>query len=388
MPSSATEYPLDQTRIAEFLGPLQPADAERLDALAERLASGRDSLVGFPTNQTFDYSELFRFLQFAGNNVGDPFAAGGSGLDTHVFEREVIDEFTGMLGGKPADTWGYVTSGGTEGNLYGLHVASELHPDGIVYYSDQSHYSVAKSVRLMRGRSEVIATQSHGEMNYADFSQKLEQHLDRPAIVVVNIGTTIQSAIDDVEQIRAVLSEVGVQEVYLHCDAALSGLILPFVANAPAFDFAAGVDSIAISGHKLIGAPLPCGVVLTKRKHAEQNSQCVPYLGTVDATISGSRSAFGPLMLWYALRRLGHDGLQQMVDRCFALADYAIDKFRAHGVHAWRNPHSITVVLPRPTDAVLRRWQMATHDDIAQLVTLPHVSEEVIDRVAEDYEVQ
>jgi len=39
-------------------------------------------------------------------------------------------------------------------------------------------------------------------------------------------------------------------------------MILPFVPHPQPWDFRAGIDSISISGHKMIGAPLPCGVVL------------------------------------------------------------------------------------------------------------------------------
>ena len=42
-------------------------------------------------------------------------------------------------------------------------------------------------------------------------------------------------------------------------------MILPFVDDPPPWNFAAGIDSIAISGHKMIGSPLPCGVALARK---------------------------------------------------------------------------------------------------------------------------
>ena len=41
-----------------------------------------------------------------------------------------------------------------------------------------------------------------------------------------------------------------------------------FLEPRPAWDFEDGADSIAISGHKFIGAPIPCGTVLARRKSA------------------------------------------------------------------------------------------------------------------------
>ena len=51
--------------------------------------------------------------------------------------------------GPAASTWGYCTNGGTEGNMYGLFLARELHPEGLVYYSEDTHYSVNKILRCL-----------------------------------------------------------------------------------------------------------------------------------------------------------------------------------------------------------------------------------------------
>ena len=71
--------------------------------------------------------------------------------------------------------------------------------------------------------------------------------------------------------------------------------------------------------------------------------------------------------------------------QCLELADYAIAAFDRRGIRAWRNAHSITVVIPRPADVVLERWQLAPQRDIAHLVTLPHVTEATIDNFVADY---
>ncbi|CAI8037606.1 Histidine decarboxylase [Geodia barretti] len=76
----------------------------------------------------------------------------------------------------------------------------------------------------------------------------------------------MRGAVDDIPAIRQIIDELDIGEHYIHADAALSGMILPYVDDPQPFGFDAGIDSISISGHKLIGAPLPCGIVLT-RKH-------------------------------------------------------------------------------------------------------------------------
>ncbi len=360
-------------------------DAERLDRLYERLQAQRATLVGYPCNQDFDYGELGRFLDFSINNVGDPFGREGHvRMNTHEFEREVIDQFARWTGAGAGDYWGYVTNGGTEGNMYGIYLARELHPDGMVYFSEHTHYSVAKIMRLLHARNLMIKVQPNGELDYDDLRESIRHNPDAPPIVFANIGTTMTGAVDNLDRIYEIMRELEIAKFYVHCDAALSGMILPFVDHPQAFGFADGAHSISISGHKFIGAPTPCGVVLALKKNVERIARSVEYVGVLDTTLSGSRNGFTPLLLWQALRRLGSKGFRERVRLCLDRADHAIDQFASRNVAAWRNPNSITVVLPRPSDAVLDKWQIAPWRRITHLITLPHVTEAIIDEFVDD----
>ena len=46
--------------------------------------------------------------------------------------------------------WGYITTCGTEGNLHGILTGRENLPEGILYASQESHYSVFKAARMYR----------------------------------------------------------------------------------------------------------------------------------------------------------------------------------------------------------------------------------------------
>ena len=80
-----------------------------------------------------------------------------------------------------------------------------------------------------------------------------------PAIVNCNIGTSMKGAVDQVEKIVAILSELGIDRYHLHCDAALLGSALPFREDSPIFDFRQAIASMAISGHLAHPFPIPCG---------------------------------------------------------------------------------------------------------------------------------
>ena len=368
-----------------FRQPLAAADRARLDQLEARLEADRPTFVGYPCNQLPDFSELGRFLRFMANNVGDPFASRGHiRQQTHDFEREVIREFARLTRAPEGDYWGYVTNGGTEGNMYGLYLARELFPDGMVYFSEDTHYSVAKILRVLHARNIMIKSQPNGELDYQDLKETLRLHRDVPPIIFANIGTTMKGAVDDLARIRETIEDLAIARYYIHADAALSGLILPFVADPQPFDFADGAHSLSISGHKMIGSPIPCGVALALKHNVDRIARSVEYVGVLDTTLSGSRSAFSPLILWYAFRRAGADGFPRTVAACLARADYAIAQFAARGIEAWRNRNSITVVFPRPGEAVFRKWQVAPYRQIGHLITMPHVTEAIIDEFVAD----
>lgn len=76
--------------------------------------------AGYPTNQNFDYDALAPLLHFHINNAGDPFMGSSYGVNSTDFEISVLDWFAKLWEIKKGEYWGYVTTGGTEGNLHGI----------------------------------------------------------------------------------------------------------------------------------------------------------------------------------------------------------------------------------------------------------------------------
>ena len=299
-------------------------------------------------------------------------------------EREVVLHFAELMRLEPQQAWGYVTSGGTEGNMYGLYLARETHPDGMLYFSEETHYSVLKNARLLSMRHTMVKRQPNGEVDYQDLREMLRVHRDLPAIIMANIGTTMRGAVDCLPRITGMLSDLGIDRHYIHADAALSGMILPYVDDPQPFGFDAGISSVSISGHKLIGAPLPCGIVVTRQNLVERVGRAIELVGIHDTTLSGSRSGIAPVMLWYAIQKLGTRGFRSIVDGMMDTAQYAVDIINQQGVPAWRNPNSATVVFPRPGADLFTRWQIAPQGDEAHIITMPHVTRQTVDRLAED----
>ncbi|WP_439406679.1 histidine decarboxylase [Bradyrhizobium sp. DASA03076] len=357
-------------------------DLERLDQLFCSMQDANACFLGYPFAKDFKYEPLWRFLKFTGNNLGDPFEPGTYRVNSHAFEREVVDFFAQLFRAPDRGFWGYITNGGTEGNIYGLYLGRERYPDGVAYFSRDSHYSVSKAVRLLRLEYAVVDSQSHGEINYDDLARKASGGRNRPALIVANIGTTMKEGRDDTSRIRAVLRDVGVREIYIHADAALCGPYAPILSPKPPFDFEDGVDSVTISGHKFLGAPMPCGVIIARKSNVQRVLRAIDYIGSSDTTLSGSRNAYTPIVLWYAIRCLGIVGIKRMFDQCERLAAYTCDELNARGVGAWRNPYALTVVFPPVEEAIKAKWQIATQD-VSHVVVTPGTTKDQLDTLIE-----
>jgi len=355
-----------------------------LDALAARLDEDQPTNVGFPSAFDLDYSLLDGLAGRVLNNVGDPFADSAFPANTKAFERQVVDMFADLLHAPEHDRWGFVTSGGYHGVRYGLLNARRLHPGGIVYYSNTAHFCVRDVVDELGMAAVTIGVDATGAMDLEDLAAAAAGYRDRPAIVVATIGTTMTEAVDDVPGIRAVLAAAHIHRSYIHADAAFSGLplvLLP-VGGQPRFDLGV-VESVSVSGHKLLGTPMPSGVVVV-RASQQIPGRWIDYVDTAAATLSSSRSGHAPLYLWWALKVIGVDVHRDRVEQARRVAGYAVYQLNTVGVRAWRHPHAMTVVLDRPVDPAGRRWWLATTATTSHLVCVPGVTTAQIDALCAD----
>jgi len=178
-------------------------------------------------------------------------------------------------------------------------------------------------------------------------------------------------------KIQAILKRFAIRNSYIHCDAALAGTYLALLGSAN-FDFNHGCDSIAISGHKFIGSPIPCGVILVKKHYKDRVGKAIPYIGTLDTTISGSRNAIAPLFLWYAIQKFGKEGLIKRAEDCLANALFLTKELNNLGLTVWRNQDALTVVMPKPSPSICSKWSLATEQDIAHVICMPGITREIL----------
>lgn len=371
------------------------SEEDRLSAIHEvlqkyqkKLAERTNHHMGYPYNLDFDFGALEGLNKFSINNLGDPFIESNYGVHSREFEVGVLNWFARLWEIEQEEYWGYITNCGTEGNLHGILVGRENHPDGILYASRETHYSVFKAARMYRMDAEKVDTLESGEIDYEDLKARLAANSARPAIINVNIGTTVKGAVDDLDRVLDILTETGYTEdrFYIHCDGALFGMMMPFIKEAPMVSFKKPIGSVSVSGHKFVGAPVPCGVTITRMRYVMALSSDVEYLNSRDATIMGSRNGHAPIYLWYTLTLKGYEGIRQDVERCMRNAHILKVMLEQCGIKTMLNDLSNTVVFERPREeAFVRKWQLACEGDIAHVVVMPNITIDKLEEFVQDY---
>lgn len=381
---------IEPTDNAEDKAALQAHVTKTIDEYAEHLAERTHHHLGYPYNLDFDFKELEQVQRFSVNNLGDPFVESNYGVHSRKFEIGVLEWFANVWEIPLNEMWGYVTNCGTEGNLHGVLTGREVLPTGVLYCSRATHYSVPKAARMFRMPLCLVNANDNGELDLEHLKSCLRENKLKglPAIINVNIGTTVKGAVDDLEGVFAALEECEYkrEEYYIHVDGALFGLMLPFVdSEGKAQDeicrlsFQTNIDSVSVSGHKFVGAPVPCGVIITRKRHILKMSSDIEYLNSKDATIMGSRNGHAALYLWYAIQKKGLLGFKADTLECINKARALKDMLTAAGVDTFLNRLSTTVVFERPKEhEFVRKWQLACQGDIAHVVVMPSSTMEVL----------
>jgi aromatic-L-amino-acid decarboxylase len=256
--------------------------------------------------------------------------------------------------GYGAESFGTLTSGGSEANLVGLkcardHAAREARDKGlragraggelVVYASEQCHYSFIKCVDILgMGRDNLrkIATDDKFHIRTDLLSEAIERDLREghtPCCVAGAAGATSTGVVDPLEELADIASEHG---VWFHVDAAYGGGLAFSEKHRWRLRGIERADSVTIDPHKWMFVPFACGALLTRdggRVLRDAFDITPEYLsetrgGGEDVEYDffrygqlGTRR-FNALKVWMALKRLGVSGYAEIVERQIELTRY------------------------------------------------------------------
>jgi len=314
---------------------------------------------------------------FLCSNLGDSGLYPGS----RRLEQNVLGKLADLLNGK--ESVGFIVSGGTEANLLALLAARNWldvsNPE--VVLPESAHFSFDKICSLLK----LKPVWAELDNSYRVVSESVERCItDRTVAIVGTAGTAELGAVDPIGSLSDIALAHG---IHLHVDAALGGLVIPFLEpdkrNALAFDFSLeGVKSVTVDPHKMGMSTVPAGGILFReRAFLDHIKTETPYLSDeIQYTFVGTRSAASVAATWAVFESLGREGFTKAVGRCMALTKILTKGVEALGLKLVVQP-TLNIVAFRTSNSkktaeTLRKkgWFISyvPRLDCVRIVIMPH----------------
>ncbi len=259
-------------------------------------------------------------------------------------EQEIIRKSCEMIG-YGSQSNGTFPTGGSMSNYMALVMARDtkdshcrekgMSKPMIVYTSRESHYSNSKNASFAGiGKSNIryIPTDSKGQMLPNHLEKQIIKDLDEgfvPTYVNATAGTTVLGSFDPIDKIADITEKY---EIWLHVDGAYCGSVIFSDKFKYLVDGIERSNSFSYNAHKMLGTPLTCSVLLVNdKKHLHNSfSNDADYLYQTDGDdFNLGKTSFqcgrrnDALKFWTLWKSIGTNGLKQIVDQQFELADIA-----------------------------------------------------------------
>lgn len=356
----------------------EPPPAGPGDPAAVLARLERDLLPRFVT---INHPRFFGFVPSPSNFVGAMADALVAGLTPFLgtwfagsgpAEIELVTlDWLRQLCGLPEEAGGLFVSGGSMANLTALGTARHVrlesrglrHEDGVVYFSDQTHSSIERALRVLGTRPDRMRKiPSDGGFRLPLAALRAAVAADRaaglvPFCVVANAGTTNTGAVDPLPELAGLCRE---EDLWLHADGAYGAAAVVCERGRRALEGIGRVDSLSLDPHKWLFQPIECGCLLVRDRRLLKEAYAIhpEYLQDVhrdqeavnfaDHGIQLTRS-FRALKLWMTIQVFGMDGLAAALTRGFELAERAEAILREE--EAWR------ILTPAQMAIVSFRWE-------------------------------
>jgi sulfinoalanine decarboxylase/sulfinoalanine decarboxylase/aspartate 1-decarboxylase len=266
-------------------------------------------------------------------------------------EQEIIRQSCDLVG-YGAESNGTFPTGGSMSNYMALVMGRDAKDPSsraegvrkplIAYTSKESHYSNAKNASFAGfGRNNVryIEADKEGRM----IPEKLEEQINKdiadgfiPTYVTSTAGTTVLGAFDPIDKIADITEK---HNIWLHVDGAYCGSLIFSEKYKHLLKGMERSDSFSYNAHKMIGTPMTCSIILVKDKKYLHGSfsNDADYLYQTDGDdFNLGKTSFqcgrrnDALKFWTLWKSVGTDGLRDIVDQQFYLADVCLEYIRSN----------------------------------------------------------
>lgn len=269
-----------------------------------------------------------RFIDYNPGNLGNWSDDLNNTYATTRFEYEVIHKMIDLYHGEHDKLGGYITSGGTEGNIFTVwlgrtylernYKANEI----CLLKTSLTHYSVRKAGTLCNIFQHLLPLNKENwnidRKGLKSTIRSLYRDGYRGFIAPLTLGYTATGTCDDIQVItqeaKKLETELKDVKFFFWIDAALNGLITPFlVRNFQPF-LSSAIQAFVVDFHKFGLVPYPAGVILYNNELKRLIEQPIDYLSETDATLLGSRSGIPALSIWSVIHSFGKRGYTKLVE--------------------------------------------------------------------------
>ena len=302
-----------------------------------------------------DHPRFYAFVPAPSNYVGvmaDALAAGFNVFAGHwlaasgagAVELQTIDWLRRECG-LPDGAGGLFVSGGSMANLTALATARHVAlggPDSsaVIYYSDQTHNSLAKSLRVLgftANQLRLLPTDAALRLDLSALTAAIAADRARglrPFCVIGNAGTTNTGAVDPLDEMADICAR---EQLWFHVDGAYGAAAMLTGRGRAALRGLERVDSVTLDPHKWLFQPFECGCVLVRDvRHLRATFSVHPedqasYLEDVTRLVEKEvvfyehgvqlTRSFRALKLWMSLRVFGARAFRDAIDRGIRLAE-------------------------------------------------------------------
>ena len=264
-------------------------------------------------------------------------------------EQEIIRQSCDLIGyGKNSN--GTFPTGGSMSNYMGLIMGRDAKDPScrlngmtkplIIYTSKECHYSNSKNASFAGiGRNNIryIKADSKGriipELLEAQILEDIENG-EIPTYVNATAGTTVLGAFDPIDKIADITEKY---KIWLHVDGAYCGSVIFSEKYKHLVKGVERSNSFSYNAHKMLGTPLTCSIILVNdKKHLHNSfSNDASYLYQTDGDdFNLGKTSFqcgrrnDALKFWTLWKSIGTNGLKQIVEQQFNLADVALAYIR------------------------------------------------------------
>ncbi len=250
-----------------------------------------------------------------------------------LIEEKLIAWMASLAGFDTTKAGGIFLSGGSISTMSAIIAAREnkLQEDdfvkGSIYFSDQTHSSVVKAIRMLgfrKNQYHIIPTDEDFKIRTDLLEEQIKKDINEgfiPFLVVGNLGTTNTGTIDNLDAVGDIAHKYN---LWLHVDGAYGGSILVSPIYSKLAKGIEKADSLTWDSHKWLMQTYSCSSLIVKNKQTLLNafSEHPEYLADISSLDHNDGWDMGPemsrphraLKLWCTVQCLGTDLLAELIE--------------------------------------------------------------------------